>query len=325
MIIAPKPNSIADNPIKDTARDTLRRGEQPVKVGSKYVKSPPIADVKEEKAKISPEQIAQSAIIRDTRQPRNNEQSDIFGSLSSVQIKGLSSHKTMFTKQEFANTRQEFSRAKYPLILVRQGVKDKSIARFLHGPEQAKSLGSIFSKTLEGQEIKIFMGDEAVSVFIPKRLLQDEISGSDAIEAILGAGGNTAYEEQPGANKCLLAALLHSGLLNVTNTKMAKLLRDSVPENIRHDALTCALYNCIGSGLPEIGQALLSWGANPNGIRPSDDFGMLQHAVVNKDVHSIKLLLEHGADPTKETESCISALDYANSSEFSDMKPYLIK
>ena len=324
MIITPKPNSFDTRPNKDAALDTTSRGESQTENGSKNVISPPGADAKEEKAKTRPLQMTRGSLLSGTRQTRIDEPNDMFGSLSAVQIKGLSKQKTMFTRQDFANARQEFSRAKYPLILVRQGTKDKSVARFLHGPEQLKSLGSSSSKALEDQEVKIFMGAEFASLVVPRKLLQDEIFGSDVLEAILGSGDRAAYEEQPGANKCLLAALVHSGVLGVINSKMATLLHDSVPENIRHDALTCALYNSIGSGLPEIGQALLSWGANPNGIRPSDDFGMLQHAVVSKDVPLIKLLLEHGANPTKETESCISALEYADLPEFSDMKPYLI-
>ncbi len=307
----------------NSAHDELRRTKHRAGADTGDVIDSPGVSAKEAKAQataLSPKQnTLPSGIHHDSRV----KESDVFGYLKAVQIKGLDSQKTMFTKQDFKTIRKEFVRAAQPLVLVRQTSSDESITRFLHGPEQLKSLGRNFSETLQGQEITIFMGSETETFTIPRLILNDKIFGSDALDAILGSSDNISSQERPGADKCLLAALLQSRVLGVVNEKMAALIRNSVPENMRHKANTCALFTCIGSGLPEVGRVLLSWGANPNGIRPSDDFGMIQQAVICKDTAFIKLLLEHGADPTRDTGSCNSALEYVDLPDFLDMKPYL--
>jgi len=242
--------------------------------------------------------------------------------LDFVQVVGLEHKKLVFSHLEFSNIRREFSRKNKPLVLVSQSNKVGSAPRFIYGPDQLKSLGGDVSQALANQEVTILLGSESEKFIIPRKVLRGKASGLFSLEAILGSGDSFTFEEQPGTKRCYFAAMLESGALGICNAKMAASLFKGVPQEARQDAATCALYGCIGSGLTQVGQVLLDWGADPHGTHPDDDFGMLQHAVVNKDVLFIELLLRHGADPFKETETCISALDYAELSEFMGMKQY---
>jgi len=323
MIITPKHKTFDTQTKTNPTHDASRWTKQRVEAGTGDVLSSPGAAVTEAKAKASTLSPEPNNLLSGIHHAGSGKKCDIFGRHNAVQITGINHNKTMFTKQDFASTKKSFSRAKQPLVLVRRASINESIPHFLHGPEQLKSLGCNVSATLHGHEVTIFMGSETETFIVPRKILNDENFGPDALEAILGSGDDISFQERPGADKCLLAALLQSGALGVFNEKMATLIHDSVPKNMQHNAITCALFNCIGSDFLEVGQVLLNWGANPNSIRPSDDFGMLQQAVVCKDTAFIKLLLQYGADPARETDSCNSALEYSDLPDFLDMKPYL--
>ena len=229
-----------------------------------------------------------------------------------IQVIGADTSKTMFTPSEFSAMQKSLCREGQPLVLVRDRKAAGSTESFILGAKQMKRFnqGKVTLQDILSLDAYLF---HERNTSHPARVSLASLYEHDEdialIDALLGVNG--AREPKIGiySRQCMIAAMLLSKTLGFTDTGMGTKVMKSVPQKFQKDALDAALVTCAGEKGATLGQHLLEWGASPDAVDTDDEVSVLGSAIRRFDEPMIRLLLNHGADAHKETDTDVTAAE----------------
>jgi hypothetical protein len=235
------------------------------------------------------------------------------------QILGAGSSKTLFNAAEFGTLQKKLCREGQPLVLVKSKPTTGPIDVFILGSEYMRRVdgGEVSHKDLSEAQAFLFHVANPKRpdvVFLSSLMASDP--GLNLLDALLAVNSlhQSAFEAQK--RQYLIAAMMSAGVLEVTDPFMATQVLKRIPETSKQEGLDAALLDCVGHKNPSVAKQLLHWGADANAVDPDDSFSVLGSAIRHLNEPIVRVLIEHGADPHKETATDCSAVDLVQSEPY---------
>jgi hypothetical protein len=247
-----------------------------------------------------------------------------------IQIIGAGPYKTLFNASEYIRLKKSICKEGQPLVLIQTNEESGTSNKFILGATQLRLYdeGSIPLQGLLKFDAFIFNDKPALkSQAIPlASLVGNDKKDAVLLDALLGV--NARYQ-QPAPEiykrQYVIAAMLYEYMLGFCDQSLAEKLIRAIPRKYKQDALNAAMFYCFGEKGSAIAKHLLDWGADPNAVDPDDDISLLGRSMRHFDEPMIRLLLGRGADPYRETDTDVPAVQLVQTERFEKLSPLFAK
>lgn len=238
-----------------------------------------------------------------------------------LQIFGALPGKTVYTAADAHALRREFCFFGQPLILFRSVAAEKS--QYFLGREVIERLEDRSMSPLDLRKLDVIFSYRKLDadLVLPSGNLATVYDNINLSYCLLGFNLPPSQASELAGNIYVTAALASNHLLPPLDQKVALQWIEKIPKNVRQEALDAALFSAIHANNVTLCETLLSWGANPNGLREDDELTALGVAIRHDHKEVVQLLLKRGADPKLDAGSDIPALDLIKNPRFTHLMP----
>jgi hypothetical protein len=241
-----------------------------------------------------------------------------------LQVKGLDSKKTLFSKKEFLEIQNRYDREGMPLVVFADQAVDDKVPEFLMAHIAVASWSSWDNQDIEPKLKQPFViyGKNAGQI---RRVdlfhIQPGSVFSHYVDALMQLNNPKYGITNRLVSRWIVAASIGCGIYGFIDLQLTQAMTKSMRSKEYQTSLNIALDSSICGGSAEVVEQILLWGADPNSLSPDDECLPLDSAIRIGNAPIVAVLLKYGADPSLESDNSMSAFELILEDEHKYLAP----